>query len=101
MLTEIQDERTWTVTELIGGDALVGVPVTDYDEARAATDQAIAAFRDTVAGSAARRSRRLRPALDDLSQLEDVRASVESNTQHRAASTRSRSRTRSSPATAS
>ena len=83
VLTEIQDERTWTVTELIGADALIGVPVTDYDAAWSETDQAIAAFRDTVAGSNETVRNAYRPALDNLSQLQEIRGSVEANAEPR------------------
>jgi signal transduction histidine kinase len=83
VLTEIQDERTWTVTELIGADALIGVPVTDYEEAWNATDQAIAAFRDTVAGSSATVQDAYRPALENLSKLQEIRTSVQNNTEAR------------------
>jgi signal transduction histidine kinase len=80
VLTRLQNERTWTVTELVGADGLVGAPVTGYDTAWGETDQAIAAFRDTIAESGETVRRAYRPALDNLSELQEIRASVEANT---------------------
>jgi signal transduction histidine kinase len=80
VLTRLQDERTWTVTELVGAEGLVGTAVTGYDAAWGETDQAIAAFRDTIAESGETVRRAYRPALENLSELQEIRASVEANT---------------------
>ena len=62
-----------------GADGLVGAPVTGYDTAWGETDQAIAAFRDTIAESGETVRRAYRPALDNLSELQEVRPPVQAN----------------------
>src|ERR687894_2555975 len=48
LLTGLQNERTWAVVELIGQETQVTPPVAGYEASRAATDHALAAFRETL-----------------------------------------------------
>ena len=80
VLTRLQDERSWTVVELTGADALVQTPVQDYDQARSETDDAIAAFRDAVADEGETVRRAYAPALDNVADLAAIRASVDQDT---------------------
>ena len=83
ILTLLQNERTWTVVELIGAESLIQSPSDDYAEARQQTDQAIAAFRDTISQASDEVEQAYQPALDNLAALEDVRSSVDANTDPR------------------
>src|SRR5262245_22343210 len=80
VLTRLQDERSWTVVELTGSDALVETPVQDYDQARSQTDDAIAAFRDAVADEDETVRRAYAPALDNVADLAAIRAAVDQDT---------------------
>jgi signal transduction histidine kinase len=80
VLTRLQDERTWSVVELSGSDSLVTSPVADYGQARGETDDAIAAFRDTVAHEDETVRRAYAPALDNLADLAAIRATIDGNT---------------------
>jgi signal transduction histidine kinase len=80
VLTRLQDERSWTVVELTGSDALVETPVQDYGRARSETDDAIAAFRDALADEGATVRRAYAPALDNLADLTAIRASIDQDT---------------------
>ncbi|HEY7068991.1 MAG TPA: nitrate- and nitrite sensing domain-containing protein, partial [Acidimicrobiales bacterium] len=80
VLARLQDERTWSVVELSGSTALITPPVEDYGQARGDTDDAIAAFRDTLAHEDARVQRAYEPALANLAGLGAIRASIDGNT---------------------
>src|SRR5918994_1965187 len=83
ILTRLQNERTWTVVELIGAESLIQSPSEDYAEAREQTDEAIAAFRDTIRQASEEVEQAYQPALDNLAALEELRRSVDGNTDPR------------------
>jgi signal transduction histidine kinase len=80
VLSRLQDERTWSVVELSGADSLITAPVSDYAQARGQTDDAVAAFRDTLRHEDERVRRAYEPALDDLADLAAIRAAIDGNT---------------------
>jgi signal transduction histidine kinase len=80
VLTKLQNERTWAVVDLIGTSGQITSPVSGYDATRKETDEAIASFRDTLDTSTPAVASAYRPALDMLSQLADLRASIDAST---------------------
>src|SRR5687768_918888 len=48
LITTLQNERTWAVVELIGQENPIQPVVVGYDDTRRETDDAIAAFRETL-----------------------------------------------------
>ena len=66
LITTLQNERNYGSVWLLGFEATLQLPVTSFDEATAATDDAIATFRDDLdSKSAARCAETYAPALDD------------------------------------
>jgi signal transduction histidine kinase len=79
LVRSLQDERTWPAIELVGFTS-VNVPVTGYDETRAATDEAIAAFREQVDGADESVKEAFAPAMAGLDALRQLRADIDGNT---------------------
>ncbi|HEX6418112.1 MAG TPA: nitrate- and nitrite sensing domain-containing protein [Acidimicrobiales bacterium] len=80
LITGLQDERTWAVVELVGQESAVQPPVVGYDASRAATDDAIAAFRGTLAGAGAAAAPAYRDALANLDGLAALRERIDAHT---------------------
>jgi signal transduction histidine kinase len=80
VLSTLQDERTWAVVDLIGFSGSITAPVAGYDASRKATDDAIAAFRNTIADASPAVASAYQPALDNLVQLEQLRADIDAST---------------------
>jgi len=80
VLSRLQDERTWSVVELSGASSLITSPVADYAQARKQTNEAIAAFRNTLDHEDERVRRAYEPALGDLADLTAIRAAIDANT---------------------
>jgi hypothetical protein len=97
LITSLQNERNWAVTELIGQQEQVTLEVTGYPETRAQTDEALEEFRDAVERKGGDIERAFAPALEGLSGPPS--ASRSTATRPRATPTTSRSPTRSSTAT--
>jgi signal transduction histidine kinase len=85
LITTLQNERTWTLVELVGFDAMVQVQEEGYDETRTHTDEALAAFRDEVSTRGGRVADAYEPALEGLeSEIQQIRADVDAFTAPRA-----------------
>ncbi len=80
LITTVQNERTWTLVEVMGIENMVQVQDEGYDETRAATDRAIAAFRDEIDRRGGQVARAYRPALDRLDELQRIRADTDAFT---------------------
>ena len=80
LLSTLQNERTWAAVDLIGSAEQVTVPVVGYDESRAQTDAAVAVFRETLEGESREVAEAYAPALDRLSELDEIRATVDGST---------------------
>jgi signal transduction histidine kinase len=80
LITSLQNERTWAVTELIGQETAIQPPIVGYDESRAVTDQAISAFRDTLGDASGETAAAYEPALTSLAGLNDLRARIDEST---------------------
>jgi hypothetical protein len=80
IITALQNERTWIAVDLIGQQDAVQVPVEGYEETRARTDEAIAAFRDDLDRRGDTVSGAFQPPMDGLDALEEVRAEIDSST---------------------
>jgi signal transduction histidine kinase len=82
VITALQNERAWPAVELIGLGGQ-GAPVEGYDQTRAATDEAITAFRSDLAGRSDAIASAFAPALDGLAELAQIRADIDDNTSPR------------------
>src|SRR5262245_16513013 len=80
VLSTLQDERTWAAVDLIGFAGSITAPVAGYDESRQATNEAIAAFRATLANAGPAVASAYQPALDNLVALEQLRADIDAST---------------------
>jgi signal transduction histidine kinase len=81
LITRVQDERTWTVTDgsADGGPGLVpDAPIEDYGEVRRLTDEALAELRAEVTRDP-RVEAIFAPALDGFDALAGIRADVDAN----------------------
>ncbi|HEX5365495.1 MAG TPA: nitrate- and nitrite sensing domain-containing protein, partial [Acidimicrobiales bacterium] len=78
VITSLQNERAWTVIELVGQQDVIHPPVVGYQEVRRATDEAIAAFRQALEGDPV--AREYGAALRGLSGLAGLRQQVDANT---------------------
>ena len=77
LITTLQNERTWAVVDLIGFQNDLQAPVVGYEDTRRQTDQAVAAFRDTIADESEAVRDAYRPALANLAGLTDLRTSID------------------------
>ncbi len=78
LITTLQNERTWPGVDLVGFAGQVTVPVEGYEQTRTATDQALEQFRDLVRSSDDAVNA-YQPALDQLGELEQLRADIDAN----------------------
>ncbi len=77
LITSLQNERTWPAVDMIGQAGVVTVPVEGYEESRAATDEALVAFRDEIASKDPLIAEAFQPALNGLVDLEQLRADID------------------------
>ena len=79
VITALQNERTWPGVDLVGYAGAVTVPVEGYEQTRADTDEAIRQFRDLVTAKGGAIAAAYVPVLDQLDQLEQLRAEIDAN----------------------
>jgi signal transduction histidine kinase len=79
LITSLQNERTWPAVDLIGQGDAVNVTVRGYEDTRAETDTALAAFRDEVASKDQSIANAFQPAIDQLADLEQLRSDIDAN----------------------
>jgi signal transduction histidine kinase len=79
LITTLQNERTWPAVDLIGQGDAVQIPVKGYDETRSDTDEALAQFREQLKTKGESISNAFQPALDQLADLEALRADIDAN----------------------
>ncbi|HEY2996923.1 MAG TPA: HAMP domain-containing protein, partial [Acidimicrobiales bacterium] len=77
LLSALQNERNFSGLWLLGADTLVRLPVDSLASARAATDEARAAFAAEVERKGGEVARIYGPALDALDVLDGLRANVD------------------------
>ena len=81
IITTLQNERNYGSVWLLGFEATLQLPVTSFEEAAAATDEAIASFRDDLADKPQSVEDTYAPALDHIeAQLQEQRPVVETYT---------------------
>ena len=80
LMSGLQDERNWTVVELIGQETAVALSVTGYEDARRRTDAAITTFDREVTEKGGAVAEAYGPALDALGELQQLRADVDAFT---------------------
>ncbi|HEX6569015.1 MAG TPA: nitrate- and nitrite sensing domain-containing protein, partial [Acidimicrobiales bacterium] len=77
LITGLQNERNYGSVWLLGFEAALKLPVSSFDEAMAATDDAIATFRADIEAKGGAVASTYAPALEDLEgRLEELRAMV-------------------------
>ncbi|HEY8523743.1 MAG TPA: nitrate- and nitrite sensing domain-containing protein, partial [Acidimicrobiales bacterium] len=87
LITTLQNERTWTLVELVGFETMVTVQTEGYDQNRADTDASIAAFREEIDSRGGRVAEAYGPALEGLEEeLQAIRADVDAFTAPRSLS---------------
>ena len=80
LINRLQDERTWAAVELVGSSSLgVTAPVESYEETRQATDEAVRELRLQIRGAGPVAAAAFGPALDNLADLESLRAEIDDN----------------------
>ena len=80
VIATLQNERTWAVVDRVGMGPLIQPPVEGYDDTRRATNEAIAAFRETVNSGGAVVQEAYGPALRALTELTALRDSIDADT---------------------
>ena len=80
LITTLQNERTWPAVELVGAQAQIDATVADYGETRRQTDAAIEAFRESIADEGPVVAEAFGPALDQLDELDAIRADIDAFT---------------------
>ncbi len=80
LITSLQNERTWAAVELIGQETSIQPPIVGYDESRRATDQAVAAFRDTLSGEGGNAPAVYAQPLANLAELAELREKIDAST---------------------
>lgn len=86
IITALQNERAWLGALLVGQQDAVSVPVRGTDETRAQTNAAIDAFRDEIARRDTVVREAFRPGLQDLDELDEIRAHFDTESGPRALS---------------
>jgi HAMP domain/Histidine kinase-, DNA gyrase B-, and HSP90-like ATPase len=80
LLSRLQDERNWAVTDLIGQGDIIELAVETYPETRRRTDEAVGGFRDLLERSQEQARQAFAPALDGLvAELDAIRARIDGN----------------------
>jgi signal transduction histidine kinase len=79
LITTLQNERTWTVVELIGQEGSIQPPVVGYEDNRRQTDEAIAAFRETLDNESSAIGAAYEDALANLDQLSEIRDRIDAS----------------------
>ena len=79
LVTALQDERTWPGIDLVGFTGAVTVNVEGYEQTRANTDAALADFQELVRSKGGAIEAAYGPALEQLDQLEALRAEIDAN----------------------
>ncbi len=77
LITAIQNERNYGAVWLLGFEGRLQLPVKTFDEAKAATDEAITSFRADIERKGGDAEETYAPALDALDGLEEVRGQVD------------------------
>jgi signal transduction histidine kinase len=77
LITTLQNERSWASVELVGQQATYVLETEGYEDTRAETDAAIAAFEAELAGEEQAVRDAFQPAVEALSGLESVRADID------------------------
>jgi signal transduction histidine kinase len=77
LITRLQNERSWASVELVGQEATYVLDTEGYEDTRAETDAAIAAFEAELAGEEQAVRDAFQPAVEALSGLEGVRAEID------------------------
>jgi signal transduction histidine kinase len=80
LITRLQNERSWASVELVGQEETYVLDTEGYEDTRAETDAAIAAFEAELEGEEQAVRDAFRPAVDALSGLESVRADIDAYT---------------------
>jgi hypothetical protein len=81
VVTALQDERAWTILDLIGSAGDVPLPVADQETARRNTDEALERFRAEVGDVGGLAADAYGPALEAVAGLEALRADVDGSDQ--------------------
>ena len=81
VVTALQDERAWTILDLIGSAGDVPLPVADQETARRNTDEALERFRAEVGDVGGLAADAYGPALEAVAGLEALRADVDRSDQ--------------------
>ncbi len=68
LITTLQNERNFGSVYLLGFEAALQLPVTSFDEATAATDDAIATFREDIESKGGNVARTYAPALEAVTE---------------------------------
>jgi signal transduction histidine kinase len=77
VLSSIQDERNWTVVEMIGMEETISLDATGYDPTRDHTEQTVADFVAEVQARGGRVAEEYQPAITALDELDGIRQSVD------------------------
>ncbi|HEY8523847.1 MAG TPA: nitrate- and nitrite sensing domain-containing protein, partial [Acidimicrobiales bacterium] len=81
LITTLQNERTWTLVELVGFESMLTGQTEGYDQNRADTDASIAAFREEITSRGGRVAEAYGETLDGLEQeVQAIRADVDAFT---------------------
>jgi signal transduction histidine kinase len=77
LITSLQDERNWSVVELVGMQSTYKMPTVGYGPTRKATDEALQGFRADVVSKGVVVEATYRAALDALDRLKRIRSDVD------------------------
>jgi signal transduction histidine kinase len=77
LITRLQNERSWASVELVGQEATYVLDTEGYEDTRAETDTAIAAFEAELEGEEQAVRDAFQPAVNALSGLATVRAEID------------------------
>jgi len=76
LILALQNERNFSIVELISQDGLVTLPVTSYDQAYSETDSALTGFREQLEGGDDEVTAAYDPAVENLDALEALRSRI-------------------------
>jgi signal transduction histidine kinase len=79
LISVIQNERAWPALELTGSADLLELPIEDYAETRAQTDEAITKFEAELADLGPEAVAAYAPAMSGLDKLDQLRADIDAD----------------------